>query len=119
MQMTSKPQPMLVNATEYFTIVDRVLIPTSFGSEVAKNIINALRDFLTWADRTPRYPFPDDRDSLMTTLHNLLTVPLHFSVTAVQLSNLMAGQMGLVSFLIPNGKVTAAISGRSCSWPVI
>lgn len=114
-QMTSQPQLVFLNATEYLAIANRVLIPTSFESEVDKNNINALNYFLTWAHRTYRYSFPDDRNTLITTLHNFLAVPLQFTVTAVQFSNYTAEQLGLGSFPMPNDTITVATSGRSSS----
>lgn len=114
-QMTSEPQRMFLNATEYFAIANRVLIPTSSASEADKTNINALNYFLTWAHRTYRYSFPDDRNSLITSLHNFLAVPLQFTVTAVQFSNYTAGQLGLGSFPMPNDTITVATSGRSSS----
>lgn len=114
-QMTSNPQPVFLNATEYLAIANRVLIPTSFEGEVDKNNINALNYFLTWAHRTYRYSFPDDRNTLITTLHNFLAVPLQFTVTAVQFSNYTAEQLGLGSFPMPNDTITIATSGRSSS----
>ncbi|KAL2272190.1 hypothetical protein FJTKL_07434 [Diaporthe vaccinii] len=114
-QTTRKPELMFLNATEYIAIANRVLIPTSFESEVDKNNINALNYFLTWAHRTYRYSFPDDRNTLITTLHNFLAVPLQFTVTAVQFSNYTAEQLGLGSFPMPNDTITVATSGRSSS----
>lgn len=113
-QMTSKPQLMFLNASEYLAIANRVLVPT-YESEVDKNNINALNYFLTWAHRNYQYSFPDDRNSLITTLHNFLAVPLQFTVTAVQSSNYTAGQLGLGSFPMPNDMITVATSGRSSS----
>lgn len=113
--MTSKPQRMLLKASEYLAIANRVLVPTSYESEVDKNNINALNYFLTWAHRTYQYSFPDDRNSLITTLHNFLAVPLQFTVTAVQFSNYTAEQLGLGSFPMPNDTITVATSGRSSS----
>lgn len=106
---------MFLNATEYIAIANRVLIPTPFESEVDKNNINALNYFLTWAHRTYRYSFPDDRNTLITTLHNFLAVPLQFTVTAMQFSNYTAEQLGLGSFPMPNDTITVATSGRSSS----
>ena len=80
-----------------------------------KNNINALNYFLTWAHRTYRYSFPDDRNTLIMTLHNFLAVPLQFTVTAVQFSNYTAGQLGLGSFPMPDDTTTVATSGRSSS----
>lgn len=113
--MTSEPEQMFLNASEYLAIANRVLIPTSLESEVDKNNINALNYFLTWAHRTYRYSFPDDRNTLTTTLHNFLAVPLQFTVTAVQFSNYTAEQFGLGSFPMPNDTITVATSGRSSS----
>lgn len=113
--MTSKPQQMFLNATEYLAIVNRVLIPTSFESQVDKNNINALNYFLTWAHRTYRYSFPDDTNTLTTTLHNFLAVPLQFTVTAVQFSNYSTAKFGLGAFPMPNDTITVATSGRSSS----
>jgi hypothetical protein len=114
-QMTSEPEPMFLNATEYLAIAKRVLIPRSSESEVDSTNINALNYFLTWAHRTYRYSFPDDRNTLVTTLHNFLAVPLQFTVTAIQFSNYTAGQLGLGSFPMPNDTITVATSGRSSS----
>lgn len=114
-QMTSEPQQVLLNATEYLAIIKRVLIPRSSESEVDSTNINALNYFLTWAHRTYRYSFPDDKNTLVTTLHNFLAVPLQFTVTAVQFSNYTASQLGLGSFPMPNDTITVATSGSSSS----
>lgn len=106
---------MVLNATEYFDIASRVLLPDSFADEVDKNNINALNYFLTWAHRTYSYSFPDDKRTLITTLHNFLAVPLQFTVTAVQFSNYSAEQLGVGSFPMPNETITVATSGRSSS----
>lgn len=113
--MTSEPQRIFLNASEYLAITKRVLIPRSSESQVDSTNINALNYFLTWAHRTYRYSFPDDRNTLISTLHNFLAVPLQFTVTAVQFSNYTAGQLGLGSFPMPNDTITVATSGRSSS----
>lgn len=114
-QLTSKPQRMFLNATEYLAIANRVLIPTPTESEIDNFNINALNYFLTWAHRTYRYSFPDDQNTLITSLHNFLAVPLQFTVTAVQFSNYTAEKLGLGSFPMPNDTITVATSGRSSS----
>lgn len=115
-QMTSDPQRTFLNATEYLAIAKRILIPTSFESEVDRTNINALNYFLTWAHRTYRYSFPDDKNTLVTTLHNFLAVPLQFTVTAIQFSNYTtAGHRGVGLFPMPNDTITVATSGRSSS----
>lgn len=114
--MTSEPQRTFLNATEYLAIAKRILIPTSFESEVDRTNINALNYFLTWAHRTYRYSFPDDKNTLVTTLHNFLAVPLQFTVTAIQFSNYTtAGHSGVGLFPMPNDTITVATSGRSSS----
>lgn len=113
--MTSEPEQVFLDATEYLAIIKRVLIPRSSESQVDTTNINALNYFLVWAHRTYRYSFPDDRNTLITSLHNFLAVPLQFTVTAVQFSNYTASQLGLGSFPMPNDTITVATSGRSSS----
>lgn len=115
-QMTSEPKRTFLNATEYLAIAKRILIPTTFESEVDRTNINALNYFLTWAHRTYRYSFPDDKNTLVTTLHNFLAVPLQFTVTAIQFSNYTtSGHRGVGLFPMPNDTITVATSGRSSS----
>jgi hypothetical protein len=122
-QTTSDPELMFLNASEYTTILNQVLVPNINSTQSDNSSINALTYALTWMHRTYAEVFPSDNTSLITNLYNFLVVPQLFMVTAVQVSNYTVSESGLQStlgnFSLPDDMITTATGGWSNSRLVI
>ena len=73
---TASLEQMSINALDYKTIFEKIMIPTSPINETDRAGIESLVYSLTWLHRTYIGSFPDDQNSLVTNLHNLLAIPL-------------------------------------------
>ena len=122
-QATSDAELMFLNASDYTTILNEVLVPNENSSQSDNISINALTYALTWMHRTYDEVFPSDKNSLITNLYNFLVIPQLFMVTAVQLCNYTVIEDGLEAelgnFPMPDDMITTAIGGRSTSRLVI
>jgi hypothetical protein len=112
---TADPEPMPLSASDYMTIFQKIFVPTNFSAATDRSGIDALVYSITWLHRTYRGSFPDDQNSLVTNLHNLLSIPLQFTVTAVQFANYTTS----LNFSMPADTMTTATSGWSASKLVI
>ncbi|KAH8897692.1 hypothetical protein GQ53DRAFT_817971 [Thozetella sp. PMI_491] len=119
----SAPVALPINASDYLTILDKILVPQDNSSEIDITAVNALTYDLTWMHRTFSYSFPDDTQSLKKNLYNFLAVPQQFMITAVQWANYTVDAKGLTSaagmFPMSDDLVTVATSGTSGSRLVI
>src|SRR5437773_8913241 len=94
-QTISDPELMFLNASDYTTILNQVLVPNQNSTLSDNTSINALTYALTWMHRTIDVVFPSDKDSLITNLYTFMVVPQLFMVTAVQQSNSTVSERGL------------------------
>lgn len=116
MKATSEPRLVPLSAADYMGIVTRVLVPNNTSSADDISNINALIYSVTWMHRLYANSFPDDRNSIVTNLHNFLAVPLQFSVTALQYANYTVAKNPGAEILygrfpLPDDMVTAAVDG--------
>jgi hypothetical protein len=116
-KVVGAPQPMFLNATGYAEIFNAVMMPSSSSTSVSNTSIAALTYALTWVHRTYSGSFPDDTGTLITVLENFLTIPLQWTVTAVQRINYTAPLLG--DFSMPNDMITTAVGGSSSQRLVI
>ncbi|KAK0714139.1 hypothetical protein B0T26DRAFT_784142 [Lasiosphaeria miniovina] len=114
------PKPVFISAVEYMKIFSKILVPSPNASAEAVYNINALAFALTWSHRNYGEVFPNDNSTLASLLHNFLSVPLQFTVTAVQWSNYSITEKGLqlppdmnATFALPAEMVTRAKGGAS------
>lgn len=126
-RLTSKPQSMLLNATQFSDIIKAILVPSDTSTPASNTSIAALEYALTWVHRTYVGIFPDDAGTLITTLQNLFTIPVQITVTAKQLTNYTVESKGLEHFLgdfpLPDDMIATTTRGSSSqrlaiqNWP--
>ncbi|VUC22589.1 unnamed protein product [Clonostachys rosea] len=98
---------------EYRRIFRKVLNANTTRRSDLSNM-DALVHSITWLHRTYDNSFPDDQQSVLTSLHNFIGVSLQFMVTAVQFANYTVDARGDTETLaLPDQMVTSAVSGRS------
>ncbi|CAH0016651.1 unnamed protein product [Clonostachys rhizophaga] len=99
---------------EYRRIFRKVLNANTTRRSDLSNM-DALVHSITWLHRTYDNSFPDDQQSVLTSLHNFIGVSLQFMVTAVQFANYTVNVGGNTdtSLALPDSMVTSAVSGRS------
>ncbi|CAG9939740.1 unnamed protein product [Clonostachys rosea f. rosea IK726] len=99
---------------EYRRIFRKVLNANTTRRSDLSNM-DALVHSITWLHRTYDNSFPDDQQSVLTSLHNFIGVSLQFMVTAVQFANYTVNVGGGTdtTLALPDSMVTSAVSGRS------
>jgi hypothetical protein len=115
-QVTSDPELLFLNASDYAAILNRVLVPNQDSTLSDNSNVNSLIYSLTWMQRT--YNVGDDR-SLMNYLYNFLVVPQAFIATALQLINAFPFPLALDDFPMLNDTITIATGSWSKSRLVI
>lgn len=114
------PSPFPLSAKDYLTILGRILVPPSVNGTTSltdkqlrdADNINSLVYAITWMHRTFLKSFPSDRISSISNLHNLLAVPVQFSVTARTYANY---SQTLFQLPLPETMRTTATGGKSRS----
>ncbi|KAH8666953.1 hypothetical protein BX600DRAFT_540210 [Xylariales sp. PMI_506] len=106
------PEPLSLASSEYLTIFKKILLSNALDNSVDNSSIDDLNYSLTWLHRTYTGYFPDDQNSLLTNLHNLLAIPFQFTITAYQFAN---STSTLLPFPMPADSQTVATGGWSSS----
>ena len=113
-------QPMQLNESEYRTIFEKITIPTNTSGPNDVWAINSVINTFTWVQRNYNLVFPHDTSSLMTYLHNVIAIPLQFTITAKQFANYTVAnnpalEAAVGRFPLPEDQRTTAASGASQS----
>ncbi|KAK3367777.1 hypothetical protein B0H63DRAFT_529483 [Podospora didyma] len=114
----SPPLQIPLNATDYTRILSHILIPSSTATQSDRDNIHALIYSVTWMHRTFLKSFPDDKNSSVTNLHNVLAVPVQFAVNANIFANYTAAERGfdtVLKFPLPEELRTTATGGTASS----
>jgi hypothetical protein len=107
---TTEAEIVPIVGDETRQIWDRIFVPDDHASEIDNQSINVTISRLAWKYRTYKEFFPDN-DSPVEHLHNFLSVPLQFAVTAMQFANYTLNEQDLGLF--PPDLITVATGGRS------
>ncbi|KAK5657970.1 hypothetical protein OQA88_2523 [Cercophora sp. LCS_1] len=110
----SSPRPVPVLASDYLAIFRTALAPPPWAPAQDWNNSQALVYASTWMHRIYSKTFPDDHDSRVVGLQNLLAVPVQFSVTALLFANSSASGSGS-NFALPDNMVVEASGGMASS----
>jgi hypothetical protein len=117
-QTTVDKELMVLNASDYLTIFNKIFIPAANSSEVDEAGIVSLTNCLTWLHRTYLTYFQKDQNSIISSLRNFLAVPFQFTVTAVQYGNYTYDNQAL-GFNMSNNMRATAVTGSSAQKLVI
>ncbi|KAK1760044.1 hypothetical protein QBC47DRAFT_312218 [Echria macrotheca] len=115
MQPLTDPMQLAMSAADYTAIFRAALIPSTKATQADTYVISTLIYFGTWMHRTYSKTFPNDDESPVAMLQNLLAVPIQFSTTAQEYANYSSG----LSFPLPDEMITEAQGGRASSRLVI
>lgn len=106
-QPIGDPELMFLNASDYMTIFQKVLIPTNSSSQADNHSIDALLYSIAWLHRTYLGSLPYDQNSVLTNLQNFISIPIQFTVTAYEFVNYTTN----LNFSMPSDTMTTATNG--------
>jgi hypothetical protein len=113
-----EPEQMMMNASDYSSILSAILVPKPASSAAVNASIAAVTYAMTWVHRVYGEIFTDEQNTLATVLENILAVPLQFGIAATQLANYtiadIPGAIDVIgSFPLPDDMATMAVGGSS------
>jgi len=86
-QRNGEPKIITLHAKQYLDIFRKVLVPGANATAMDNAAIATFGFNLGWTHRTFTEVFPDNSNTIVLTLENMLTIPLQFSITALQFAN--------------------------------
>ena len=114
-QPVSEPERIPLHARQYMDIFEKAFVPSPNATSIDNATVATLAFNLGWMHRTFTEVFPDNTGTIVTSLENVLAVPLQWSVTAHQLANysLAARSPSSNFFALPDNMLTVARGGKS------
>ncbi|KAK0610637.1 hypothetical protein B0T17DRAFT_621102 [Bombardia bombarda] len=108
-----------LSAANYTQIFTKALVPSTTASQADTYNIDTFIYTSSWMHRTFLKSFPDDHNSTVTYLHNILAVPVQFAVVANIYANYTLADLDVkdfsIRFPLSENMLTVATGGQSSS----
>ncbi|KAK5656045.1 hypothetical protein OQA88_5184 [Cercophora sp. LCS_1] len=119
--LAGDPTQTLMDASVFKEVMELIFVPRVNASATDLAAVNALIYSITWMHRLYKSTLPSDNYSLTVALHNLLAIPLQFSVTANIYTNYTATSLGGLTGVVTlnDSMITTARGGQQSSRFVI